>query len=63
MTAQVAVGTSERGGGKESDQNESQELHYRSRERVIREVSRTGYEERSEKRKDAEWLLHLGLFI
>ena len=39
LTAQMAVGTSERGDGKECDQDESQELHYRSRERVVREVS------------------------
>jgi len=45
LTAQVTVGTRERGSGKESDQNESQELHYRSRERVIREVSWAGYGE------------------
>ena len=42
LTAQVAVGTSERDDGKEGDQNKSQKLHYRSRERVIREVSRAG---------------------
>ena len=54
LTAQVAVGTSERGDGKESDENESQELHHCSREREIREVSRAGYEEKCEKRKKCE---------
>ena len=39
LATQVAVGTSERGDGKEGDQNESEELHYRSRERVTREVN------------------------
>jgi len=57
----VAVGTSEGGGGKESDQNEGQELHYRSRERVDREVSRAGYEERSGKvKKRREVVIPLG---
>ena len=39
LTTQVVVGTSKRGDGKECDQKESEELHSRSRERVIREVS------------------------
>jgi len=42
LATQVMVGTSERGNGKECDQKESEELHYRSRERVIREVSQVG---------------------
>ena len=53
LTAQVAVGTSERGDGKESDENESQGLHYCSREREIREVSRAGMK-RSVKKKECE---------
>ena len=52
LATRVVVGTSERGYGKEGDQKESEELHYRSRERArwVRKVYKEGRKEREKKR-------------
>ena len=57
----MPVGTSERGDGKEGNQKECQELHYRSRERVFREDSWAGKESEEEggEKKESIW----GLFV
>jgi hypothetical protein len=53
LATKVVVGASERDDGKEREQNKSQELHYLSGERLVRELRELGRGEKERKRDAA----------